>query len=687
MLLGLNPPSSSARASLPSQVASSFQDARILSVSGLIGAVMFSLNTSQLRATPVAQRASGFTLIEMLVATALVVLMMTIFAEVFQMASGSMVLQRTIAENDQQVRTFVTVMRADLQKRTFRKLIPYFPREDFNDQGESFNGRDGYFYVSSNDPNNASDTVLQMTVDASIKTELADDTPYYGKATILGPAATFRSNPNQPESDDGQIVPNGAASSSAAEVCYFVRNGTLYRRVVLLRQPLSVVGNSSSASSDTIQPKTSASPSIQYFDPNNTAPLLYTGNYWNDFDFAAYRDLSFTPPRLQILGIDTNASVLDNQRSATTDNPLGRSRRRFGFDQTTGLSREFFGASNELFLGRFTQQETSSAGFLFPFALSTVAPGGNPFATGANLPDANSDGIPDGFDTGSRVGEDILLTHVHSFEVEPFDERLQSFAAIGHSLTNTATGLAGDFHIGRLLNSGYFAPGMGQTAGRVFDTWHPLYDQDGSPPIDQLPANNLAAMTQDRPPYRPMVWDPMGVSAPMPTNTGSGPQWVPGVNYVPGDVVFPPTEDTNYNGMLDAGEDTDATTFKGYAFISTPLPNGSGDNLIDVRQTIDRPVLPLGRVYYYICRRAAVPNPSNMNTVPAASTSYADQPAWTSNANRLFGHNNNPERDFMPLWEAIPNLKPVRAVRITVRFLHRGSNKLRQFTLVHSLRD
>ena len=482
----------------------------------------------------------------------------------------------------------------------------------------------------------------------------------------------------------GQIVPNGAASSSAAEVCYFVRNGTLYRRVVLLRQPLSVVGNISTASSDTIQPKSAAAVPLAYFDPANG---FYAGNYWNDFDIAAFRNAVGVT---QLLGMDTNGSVLDNQRSAATDNPLGRSRRRFGFDQSTGLSREFFGASNELFLGRFTHQETSSAGFRFPFALSMVAPGGNPFATGAILPDANFDGVPDGLDTGSRVGEDILLTHVHSFEVEFFDERLQSFAPIGHSLTNPATGLAGDFHLGRRLDtvgSGYFPPGMGQTPGHVFDTWHPLYDQDGSPPADQLPANNLAAMAQDNPPYRPMAWDPMGVSAPMPTNTGSTPQWMPGVNYVPGDVVFPPTEDTNYNGMLDTGEDTNATTFKGYAFNSAPLPNGSGDNLIDVRQTIDRPVLPLGRVYYYICRRAAVPNPSNMNTVPAASTSYADQPAWTNNPSRLFGHNNNPERDFMPLWEAVPNLKPVRAVRITVRFLHRGSNKLRQFTLVHSLRD
>lgn len=628
----------------------------------------------------------GFTLIEMLVASALVVLMMTIFAEVFQMASGSMTLQRTIAENDQQVRTFTTIMRGDLQKRTFRNLIPFFPREDYALNGVPFDGREGYFYVAGNNPNSSSDTVLQFTADSRNISESADQTPYYGRSSLL---AQLIQNPNQPESDDGQIQDNGASASAAAEISYFVRNGILYRRVVLLRQPISAL--TSNTSSDTIQPRAT-----------NGAPLFTSTSphkYWQLFDHAAYRTPDANPNNRVpfLLGFDANSSVLDNKLKGFTDVPLGRSRFRFGFDNshsangatwgpTNGLSREYFGASNELFLGRFTHEETSHDDFRYPCVGST-APGGNPFATGSTLLDADSDGIADLFEGGPRQGQDILLTHVHSFEVEMFDDRLQAFAPVGHSLT-AAGGVPGDFSITRLLNGNYVATGQGITAGQTFDTWHPWYDRDGQGVGDSLPIptppiapnQNYFSndMLQDSPPYRPMTYDPTGYSAPFPPNSSSGPydpSWNPGTNYVVGDIVFVPTEDVNYNGKLDNNEDTTGGmgSFKGYAH-----NNGNGDGLIDAignGSTISRPVQPYGRVYYYVCRRAA-----QNGATPAG---YQDQPAWGTSPNQLFGHT-NPD---LPQWEAVLNLRPVRAMRMTVRFLHRGSNKLRQITLVHSLRN
>ncbi len=612
---------------------------------------------------PYREARRAFTLIEMLVASALVVLMMTIFAEVFQMASGSMTLQRTIAENDQQVRTFTTILRGDLQKRTFRNMVPFFPREDFNQAGLPFADRQGYFYLSLNDPNNGADTVLQFTVDSSIKTETSDETPYYGKASILGPANQFRFNPNQPESDDGQIEPNGTTSSSAAEVAYFVRNGVLYRRVVLLRQPLVSVGTGSSGAS-TVQPRTASN-----------APYFTSGtnlDYWNSFDVAAYRDRSSDAPTL--LGMDGTGSALDNQRYGPTDDPLGRSRYRFGFDcsyqpggpvwsTTSGLSREFFGANNDLFLGRFTHEETSSPGFRYPCA-GTAAPSGNPFIVNSipahALADANSNGVVDLFEGGNRVGQDILLTHVHSFEVEFYDDRLRAFAPIGHTQLNG--GIAGDYHLNRCLNLNYKPTGAGIAGGYVFDSWHPLYDQDGGGANDSLPLDHMAPMAQDLPPYRPMTFDPVGKSAPPPPPNGGGsPRWVhnPASPYQVNDIVFPPTEDVNYNGQLDMGESVD------------------GDNLIDGPTYAGRrPVNPYGRVYYYICRRAAVGN--------AVPSGFADQPAWGTSPGRVFGHESNTN---LPLWEAVLNVRPTRAMRITVRFLHRGSNKLRQLTLIHSLRD
>src|SRR5262249_10464362 len=50
------------------------------------------------------RRRAGFTLVEMLVAVALVIIMMTLFATIFQMATGAMQKQKGLSENDQRVR-------------------------------------------------------------------------------------------------------------------------------------------------------------------------------------------------------------------------------------------------------------------------------------------------------------------------------------------------------------------------------------------------------------------------------------------------------------------------------------------------------------------------------------------------------------------------------------------------------
>src|SRR5262245_18697896 len=80
----------------------------------------------------------GFTLVEMLVAVGLVVLMMVLFASIFQLATGTMTTQKGISENDQRVRLVVSALRGDLlgyvdpqtgnaipPRRSFRCLIPY----------------------------------------------------------------------------------------------------------------------------------------------------------------------------------------------------------------------------------------------------------------------------------------------------------------------------------------------------------------------------------------------------------------------------------------------------------------------------------------------------------------------------------------------------------------------------------
>ena len=70
-------------------------------------------------------RRPAFTLVEMLVSVAIVLLMMLLFAEIFRLATSSMTTQRGIAENDQRARSAQTVIKADIDSRTFKRLVPF----------------------------------------------------------------------------------------------------------------------------------------------------------------------------------------------------------------------------------------------------------------------------------------------------------------------------------------------------------------------------------------------------------------------------------------------------------------------------------------------------------------------------------------------------------------------------------
>ena len=100
----------------------------------------------------------------MMVAVALVMLLMMLFAQVFQMAGGSVSTQRGLMENDQRARSVQTLIQGDLTKRTFQKVIPFAFNEDLTAPEAELSYRRGYFYISENDPATDSDDVLAFTV-------------------------------------------------------------------------------------------------------------------------------------------------------------------------------------------------------------------------------------------------------------------------------------------------------------------------------------------------------------------------------------------------------------------------------------------------------------------------------------------------------------------------------------------
>ena len=487
--------------------------------------------------------------------------------------------------------------------------------------------------------------MLQFTVQSTVLIDSSDETEYHGKAVEL--SGSFLDNENQPEHDDGQISPNGAASSSAAQVSYFLRSGRLYRRVVLLRDPWESGGD---------QPlQTFPGPPVDYFD--HSSSLILTGNqyarrsgaageFWEDFDFAAYASSG-----AKFLGMDS----LHNDGSTGTqffgpqefELSLGIPRFRFGFDQATGISREFShfdpGTSGAYFLGRYTHEETSHPNFNFPQT------GSNPFSYAVTPVDTNLDEVVDAFANGPRRGEDLLLSHVHSFEILVWDTRMGAFVPLGHSLTD-ASGFEGDFHINRnrQLAAGLtVVPGdpAAFTAagwhGHVFDTWHSTIDFDNADMDD----NNSTG--QDPPPYRPLVYYPSrsGYRTPL------KPDWATGAVYE--------SEDANRNGRLDPGEDA--------ANAKWPVANGRLDGDI---------VFPTGTTgnfdLYYEC---VLPG--------TAGSAASDEPIWpqTKGGKTLRPIGGEPQ------FVAVPNIVPLSSIQIRVRFLHVPSNKIRQLTLVHSLVD
>ena len=629
-----------------------------------------------------AKNRRGFTLIEMLISVTLVMLMMVMFAEIFGLASDSMTLQRALADNDQKVRAFTTVMRSDLQKRTFQRVIPFHPLEDVDLQSELFEPRRGYLYISLNDPANAVDNLLQFTTLTTIRLENSDETPYYGNATGLvslnpgvGSVAAaeneIRRNSQQPEHDDGELRMNFAAASKAAEIAYYVRGGRLYRRTILVRDPIAVAGSSTpqprltwdvSANRPLATPieylrHFNADPTLiqtvngEYakYDPSQTSGYSLSDDYWADFSYSAYAE----PSPLTASGLD-GAELLDEQFLSNDQIPgssavksLGLtfspkvvptdpSCYRFGFDQSNGVSREFSRADpsdpNFYFIGRYTAEEMSHPDFNYPQNGSTafgnpVTSGDNPMSYTVSPSDANQDGIIDEFAAGPRRGEDLLLSNVHAFEIDVWDDRLWAFVQVGHSLTNAA-GEFGDYHRSRNLQLNQSTPQVvvpstnpaawnaapyDQWTGRVLDTWHYLNEDNSG--NKQLPPYRALDY------YPPAGRDYYGVSTTAPAPTL--PVWTAGTTYaasIPSArvLVFPDTEEPQ----------------------------------------------DFSRYYECISGGTAGTTEPVWSTVPGA---VMDAPAGE------------------PRWVVRSNVRPLRAIQIRVRFMHEASGKMRQLSLVHSL--
>ena len=463
---------------------------------------------------------SGFTLVEMLVSVGVVLIMMTLFATIFGMATNAMSTQKGNAENDQRVRLVETLLRNDLngaptdpitklktkQIRTFRVLIPYgagesiAPINPVTGTTATASDRSGYFYISENNPYDDTDDKLQFTVQMGTNSSeliygraaglFPDAAGHYGPADSSGnyvtppPALPTLAPPgnywtNQPEFDDLLFYPNQAGGSSTAEVSYFLRNGTLYRRVMLLRDP-----NPPSGVTVKDQPSDDAGVALSlaaYTSPGGPS-------FYRDFDYSVY--YNGTP---QFHGFQdlTNSNV-----ASTLLNPAYR----WGFDGTSalnagfGLPREYDSNTPARYFGGFTHADTSDSNFGFPGVVTAVYPNPMAFATNLSLSNGQITVTPGGGNptytfAGSRISEDVILTNVLAFDVKVWDPA----ASLG---PDGAPGIAGFDDDGINGPDDYLELGAyGSDDGDWRDIGHPGYTPPTSPPY------TVPAAPQRQPPY------------------------------------------------------------------------------------------------------------------------------------------------------------------------------------------
>ena len=199
----------------------------------------------------------GFTLIEMLIAVTLVLLMMTLFAQVFGLATETMSMRKGMAANDQKGRLLASRIGQDLDARTVDVVYPFSgaqlayrptrldpsdptsPITGWGPKFAEFNGntvyttpsltdgtevwqavipevpeddrRRGFFSISENDPDDDGDDVISFTTDRTKRAKRADAdfSPARGRAAVL-PAGDGSAPlaPGQPALDP--LTPSGA---------------------------------------------------------------------------------------------------------------------------------------------------------------------------------------------------------------------------------------------------------------------------------------------------------------------------------------------------------------------------------------------------------------------------------------------------------------------------------------------
>ena len=162
-----------------------------------------------------ATRRRGVTLVEMLVTLAILLLMMTAIVKIFQAATGALSSAQAYQELDNQLRLLDLTIRSDLGGVTCKLTPPNNPK---NNTGYLEYGENEFADIQGED----SDDYIRFTAKAPA------GQPFTGRMWVR--AAYYAVN----GTNTNQLPQPITITSEYAEIIYFLRNGNLYRRVLLV---------------------------------------------------------------------------------------------------------------------------------------------------------------------------------------------------------------------------------------------------------------------------------------------------------------------------------------------------------------------------------------------------------------------------------------------------------------------
>jgi type II secretory pathway pseudopilin PulG len=197
------------------------------------------------------------TLIEMLVTLAVLLIMMTLIVQVFQAATGTMSAAQAYQELDNQLRLLDSTIRSDLNGVTCRLTPPNDPK---NNGGYLEYGENEFADIQGED----SDDYIRFTAKAPA------GRPFTGRMWVAPAIPVSSMTPAQFQ----QYLTTQpiTITSEYAEIIYFLRNGNLYRRVILVApERQSAIAPSVSTTSPLNNPWV-------YKDPSTGKVSLFTFN-------------------------------------------------------------------------------------------------------------------------------------------------------------------------------------------------------------------------------------------------------------------------------------------------------------------------------------------------------------------------------------------------------------------------